>query len=60
MKIQIIHIKFSDLPGTEYIVKHDESPGRAISKHALGKFLVECLAMPEHYEKIVGICNKPE
>ncbi|CAH1979709.1 unnamed protein product [Acanthoscelides obtectus] len=50
----------ADEPGTDYCVKHDESPGgRVISKWDLGRFLVDCLSQPEHYGKVVGICTKP-
>lgn len=38
-------------------MKHDESPGRAISKHDLGAFLIESLQQTEHYQKICGIAN---
>ncbi|XP_066587211.1 flavin reductase (NADPH) [Prorops nasuta] len=47
----------ADAPSTKYIVKHDESAGRAISKHDLGAFLVECLDQSEHYQKICGIAT---
>ncbi|XP_044746938.1 flavin reductase (NADPH) [Coccinella septempunctata] len=58
--IAILPPHIADQPGNDYVVKHDESPGRVITKYALGKFLVECLSIPEHYGKIVGICTKPQ
>ncbi|KAK9709352.1 GDP-mannose 4,6 dehydratase [Popillia japonica] len=49
----------ADMEGTDYITKFNENPGRAISKHALGKFLIDCLTEPDRYGKMWGICNKP-
>ncbi|XP_012139181.1 flavin reductase (NADPH) isoform X2 [Megachile rotundata] len=43
--------------GSKYLVTIDESPGRAISKHDLGAFLVESLQQPEYYQKVCGIAN---
>ncbi|KAG5872552.1 hypothetical protein JTB14_033971 [Gonioctena quinquepunctata] len=48
----------ADQPSTDYQVQHDASPGTAISKHDLGRFLIDCLTHPEHYGKVVGICTK--
>lgn len=45
---------------TEYIVKENENAGRAISKHGLGRFLVESLTEPDKYGGMWGICNKPQ
>lgn len=42
---------------SEYKVQYDSSPGRQISKHDLGSFLVEALSKPEHFKKVVGIAN---
>jgi len=47
----------ADSPSSEYTVKHGSSPGRAISKYDLGKFLVECLSKPEHHNQICGIAT---
>ncbi|XP_046402233.1 flavin reductase (NADPH) [Ischnura elegans] len=57
--IAVLPPHIADEPATDnYIVKHDVSGGRAISKHDLGDFLVKCLTMPEHYQKVCGI-GKP-
>ncbi|KAK9891302.1 hypothetical protein WA026_013609 [Henosepilachna vigintioctopunctata] len=58
--IAVLPPHIADLPGTEYQIKHDESPGRIISKYSLGRFLIDCLTLPEHYSQICGICNKPQ
>lgn len=47
-----------ETPSAEYIIKYDESPGRVISKHDLGEFLVKSLDQPEHYQKMCGIATK--
>lgn len=48
-----------DQPATDYQVQVGASPeGRVISKYDLGKFLVDCLAQPEYYGKVCGICTK--
>lgn len=47
----------ADAPASEYKIQYDASPGRQISKHDLGTFLVEALTKPEHYKKVVGIAN---
>ncbi|KAK0076884.1 hypothetical protein PV325_011458 [Microctonus aethiopoides] len=46
-----------DTPNSAYTIKHDESPGRAVSKHDLGAFLVDSLDKPEHYQKVCGISS---
>lgn len=48
---------FTGSENLEYIIKHDESPGRAISKYALGAFLVDCLGQSDHYQKVCGIAT---
>ncbi|GJQ66250.1 hypothetical protein Trydic_g4304 [Trypoxylus dichotomus] len=50
----------ADMEDTEYVTKFNENPGRAISKHALGRFLIDCLTEPDRYGKMWGICNKPQ
>ncbi|PBC33886.1 flavin reductase (NADPH) isoform X1 [Apis cerana] len=55
--IAVLPPHIADVPNSKYIVKHDESPGRAISKHDLGAFLIESLQQTEHYQKICGIAN---
>jgi len=48
----------ADQPPTGYMIKHNASPGpRVISKYDLGQFFVDCLSMPEHFQKIVGIAS---
>ncbi|KAK1118318.1 hypothetical protein K0M31_015023 [Melipona bicolor] len=55
--IAILPPHIADVQNSKYVIKHDESPGRAISKHDLGAFLVESLQQPEHYQKVCGIAN---
>ncbi|KAF3429251.1 hypothetical protein E2986_00743 [Frieseomelitta varia] len=55
--IAILPPHIADVQNSKYIIKHDESPGRAISKHDLGAFLIESLQQPEHYQKVCGIAN---
>ncbi|VVD04374.1 unnamed protein product [Leptidea sinapis] len=38
----------------------EKSPGRAISKHDLGKFLVDSLTEPKYYKAVIGLCNVPK
>lgn len=50
----------SDRPPTGYLTKHGESTGiREVSKYDLGKFFVDCLFQPEHYQKVIGIASNP-
>uniref|UniRef100_A0A0C9PTT5 BLVRB_1 protein n=1 Tax=Fopius arisanus TaxID=64838 RepID=A0A0C9PTT5_9HYME len=49
--------RIAETPGGKFTVKHDESPGRVISKHDLGKFLVDCLDQPEHHQQLCGIAE---
>ncbi|XP_050444988.1 flavin reductase (NADPH) [Cataglyphis hispanica] len=55
--IAILPPHIADTPKSKYTVTFDSSPGRAISKHNLGAFLVECLMKPEYYQKVCGIAN---
>ncbi|XP_076659584.1 flavin reductase (NADPH) [Halictus rubicundus] len=55
--IAVLPPHIADAPSSKYVVKYDESPGRAISKHDLGAFLVESLQQPEHYQKVCGIAT---
>ncbi|OXU25206.1 hypothetical protein TSAR_007619 [Trichomalopsis sarcophagae] len=48
----------AESPSTEYVIKHDESPGRIVSKYDLGEFLVKSLDQPEHHQKVCGIATK--
>ncbi|KRT82132.1 epimerase [Oryctes borbonicus] len=50
----------ADMEDAEYVTKFNENPGRAISKHALGRFLVDCLTEPDRYGKMWGVCNKTQ
>ncbi|CAH0551821.1 unnamed protein product [Brassicogethes aeneus] len=56
--ICILPPHIANLPGTDYQIQYDASPGRAISKHDLGRFLIDCVTQPEHYKKVCGICTK--
>ncbi|XP_078034822.1 flavin reductase (NADPH) [Augochlora pura] len=55
--IAVLPPHIADAPSSKYVIKHDESPGRAISKHDLGAFLVESLQKAEHYQKVCGIAT---
>ncbi|XP_054011611.1 flavin reductase (NADPH) [Hylaeus anthracinus] len=55
--IAVLPPHIADAPSSKYVIKHDESPGRAISKHDLGAFLIESLQQSEHYQKICGIAT---
>ncbi|XP_012272128.1 flavin reductase (NADPH) isoform X2 [Orussus abietinus] len=55
--IAVLPPHIADSPQTQYIVKYDESPGRVVSKHDLGAFLVDSLVQPEHYGKVCGITS---
>lgn len=48
----------SNEPSSAYKVTYDSSPGRIISKHDLGAFLVDCLNAPEHSGKIIGLATE--
>lgn len=56
--VAVLPPHIADLPGEDYEIKFDESPGRVISKYALGKFFIDCLTQPVYYGKVCGICNK--
>ncbi|XP_066987124.1 flavin reductase (NADPH) isoform X2 [Macrobrachium rosenbergii] len=46
-------------PGTrDYTVEHGRGPGRTISKHDLGHFLVTCLTDDSHVHQLCGLCTK--
>ncbi|CAG4956977.1 unnamed protein product [Colias eurytheme] len=51
----------SEDPSRDIIVEvnPEKSPGRAISKHDLGKFLIDSLSEPKYYKAVIGICNVP-
>ncbi|KAJ8925262.1 hypothetical protein NQ315_009090 [Exocentrus adspersus] len=56
--IAVLPPHIADQPGSDYQIEYDAAPGRVISKHDLGKFLIDSLTQPEHYGKICGICTK--
>lgn len=55
--IAVLPPHIADAPSSKYVIKHDESPGRAISKHDLGAFLIESLQQSENYQKVCGIAT---
>ncbi|OAD56879.1 Flavin reductase (NADPH) [Eufriesea mexicana] len=55
--IAVLPPHIADVQNSKYVIKHDESPGRAISKYDLGAFLIESLQQAEHYQKVCGIAN---
>ncbi|XP_045452869.1 flavin reductase (NADPH) [Melitaea cinxia] len=52
----------SDDPSRDIIVEVNpkSSPGRTISKHDLGKFLVDALSEDKYYKSVIGLCNVPK
>ncbi|XP_060523311.1 flavin reductase (NADPH) [Cylas formicarius] len=56
--IAIFSPHIADNPGSDYDVAHDKYLGRVVSKHDLGKFLIDSLSKPEHYGKVCGIISK--
>ncbi|XP_046971458.1 flavin reductase (NADPH) [Vanessa cardui] len=51
----------SDDPSRDIIVEvnPEKSPGRCISKHDLGKFLVDGLTEEKYFKTVIGLCNVP-
>lgn len=45
-------------PSGDYSVEIGSSPGRAISKYDLGKFMIECLSKPDYYKQRCGLATK--
>jgi putative NADH-flavin reductase len=45
-------------PSGDYSIEIGSSPGRAISKFDLGKFMIECLSKPEYYKQRCGLATK--
>lgn len=55
--IAVLPPHIADTPSGPYTIKHDSSPGRAISKRDLAKFLVESLTNEEHYKQVCGLAT---
>ncbi|KAK4315123.1 hypothetical protein Pmani_013636 [Petrolisthes manimaculis] len=53
------HIADDDGKG-DYTTLEGNGPGRTISKHDLGHFMVSCLAEDARLYKLWGICDKPK
>nr|XP_026498909.1 flavin reductase (NADPH) [Vanessa tameamea]XP_026498910.1 flavin reductase (NADPH) [Vanessa tameamea] len=51
----------SEDPSRDIIVEinPEKSPGRCISKHDLGKFLVDGLTEEKYFKTVIGLCNVP-
>lgn len=47
----------ADEPKGKFTTEYDSSPGRAISKHDLGAFLIDCLEQEEHSRKTIGLAT---
>ncbi|XP_038206738.1 flavin reductase (NADPH) [Zerene cesonia] len=60
--IAVFSPHISDDPSREIIVEinPEKSPGRAISKHDLGQFLVDSLSNPKYHKAVIGLCNVPK
>lgn len=56
--IAVLPPHISDEPSSEFVVLHDESPGRMISKYDLAKFIVDSLQQSEHFGKVCGVAKK--
>ncbi|XP_047496038.1 flavin reductase (NADPH)-like isoform X2 [Penaeus chinensis] len=44
----------------DYITAQGKGPGRTISKHDLGHFMVTCLTDDDNLHKMIGLCDKPQ
>lgn len=57
--ISVFPPHISDEPSRETIIEVNatKSPGRAISKHDLGRILVEALNEPKYYKAVLGVAN---
>lgn len=56
--IAILPPHIADEPATDYTVLHDDAPGRLVSKYDLGRFIIDSLEQPEHYQQVCGIAKK--
>ncbi|XP_050543296.1 flavin reductase (NADPH) [Daktulosphaira vitifoliae] len=56
--IAVMPPHIADTPSGDYNVEIGSSPGRAISKLDLAKFMVECLIKPDYYKQKVGLATK--
>ncbi|XP_036324732.1 flavin reductase (NADPH) [Rhagoletis pomonella] len=56
--VAVLPPHIADEPSSDYIVLHDEAPGRAISKYDLAKFIVDSLEQEEHIGKVCGVAKK--
>lgn len=45
-------------PSSDYSVNIGSTPGRAISKYDLGKFMIESLSNPKYYKQKCGLATK--
>lgn len=45
-------------PSGEFSIEIGSSPGRAISKYDLGKFMIQCLSNPDYYKQRCGLATK--
>lgn len=58
LREQLIVCPVLDQPGNKYDISIDSpSARRVVSKHDLGRFLIDCLTQPEYYRKTCGICT---
>jgi hypothetical protein len=55
--IAVMPPHIASTPLGEYTVKIGSSAGRAISKHELGKFMIDCLSNPEYYKQSCGLAT---
>ncbi|XP_022126729.1 flavin reductase (NADPH) [Pieris rapae] len=60
--IAVFSPHISDEPSRDIIVEvnPEKSPGRAVSKHDLGRFLVDSLTDSKYYKTVIGLCNVPK
>lgn len=56
--IAVMPPHIGDTPSGDYNVEIGSSPGRAISKFDLAKFMIECLSKPEYYKQRMGLATK--
>lgn len=56
--IAVMPPHIASTPAGDYSVEIGSSPGRAISKYDLGKFMVKCLSNPDYYKQQCGLATK--
>lgn len=59
--VAVLPPHITEEPGKgDYVTVHGKGPGRTISKHDLGHFLVSCVTDDNNVHQLCGICDKPQ